>query len=176
MPAGLTKTKRKRGGQKGNQNAHKHGFYSSALTPDEISRYWHIVTNESIDPEMAVLRVKLQSLISQSPVSSCVLREVVRLIVKWSAKKYHLDRSGSAAMKAAVEEALERSSGISIREPESFPKITENQKNETRSFTPGKNNYVSQNESPMLVLFESQRNTFGIQPKCTPHLRERVRL
>ena len=132
MPAQSKPVKRKCGGQKGNQNARKHGFYSSALTLDEISRYWHIVTNESIDPEMAILRVKLQSLISQSPVSPHVLREVVRLIVKWSAKKYHLDRSGSATMKAAVEEALDRSSGISLRKSESFPKITENQKNESQ--------------------------------------------
>ena len=47
-------------------------------------------------------------------------------------------------------------------------KDPQNQKNEARSFTPGKNNYVTQNESPRLVPFESQRNTFGIQPKCTP--------
>ena len=132
MTIGLQRIKRKRGGQKGNQNARKHGFYSSSLTPDEINRYWDIYIHESIDPEMAVLRVKLQSLISQSPVSPHILREVVRLIVKWSAKKYHLDRSGSATLKAAVEEALERSSGISLRKPESLPKITENQKNESQ--------------------------------------------
>ena len=47
-------------------------------------------------------------------------------------------------------------------------KDPQNQKNEARSFTPGKNNYVTQNESPRLVPFESQQNTFDIQPKCTP--------
>ena len=121
-----------RGGQQGNQNARKHGFYSSSLTPDEIDRYWDIYIHESIDPEMAVLRVKLQSLISQSPVSPHVLKEVVRLIVKWSVKKYHLDRAGSTALKAAVEEVLEGSSGISLRKSESLSEITENQKNESQ--------------------------------------------
>jgi hypothetical protein len=148
MPAGLTKTKRNRGGQKGNQNARKHGFYSSALTPDEINRYWDICIHESIDPEMAVLRVKLQSLISQSPISPSVLREVVRLIVKWSVKKYHLDRSGSATLKAAVEEVLERSSGISLREPESLPEIIENQKNELSAARHKIKQKSLKNESP----------------------------
>jgi uncharacterized protein YjcR len=36
MPAGLQRVKKLRGGQQGNQNARTHGFYSSALTPDEI--------------------------------------------------------------------------------------------------------------------------------------------
>ena len=88
MPAGLTKTKRNRGGQKGNQNARKHGCYSSALTPDEICRFWNIVNQESVDPEMAVLRIKLPSLIQYAPVDCRTLKEVTRLIVKWSANKY----------------------------------------------------------------------------------------
>jgi hypothetical protein len=138
----MKRVKRNRGGQKGNQNARTHGFYSSALTPDEINRYWDIYIHEAVDPEMAVLRVKLQSLIRQSPVSPHVLGEVVRLIVKWSAKKYHLDRSGSATMKAAVEEVLEKSSGISLREPDSLPKITKIRKTNRASLV------MKSNQSP----------------------------
>jgi len=43
-------------------------FYSSTLSPDEICRFWNIVNQESVDPEMAVLRIKLQSLIQLRPI------------------------------------------------------------------------------------------------------------
>ena len=88
MPAQSKSSKRKRGGQHGNQNARKHGFYSSTLSPDEICRFWNIVNQESVDPEMAVLRIKLQSLIQYAPIDCRTLKEVTRLIVKWSADKY----------------------------------------------------------------------------------------
>ena len=118
MPAGLTKTKRNRGGQKGNQNARKHGFYSSTLSPDEICRFWNIVNQESVDPEMAVLRIKLQSLVSHAPANQRVLRDLCRIIVKWSVKKYRLDCADRAYLKAAVLTVLEHYSGISLARPE----------------------------------------------------------
>ena len=39
----LTPKKRRRGVQPGNQNARKHGFYSVALNPREICRFWNTV-------------------------------------------------------------------------------------------------------------------------------------
>ena len=120
MPAQSKSVKRNRGGQKGNQNARKHGFYSSALTSDEICRFWNIVNQESVDPEMAVLRIKLQSLIHYAPVDCRTLKEVTRLIVKWSANKYHLDRPDRACLRACVESVLENYSGISLCHPENL--------------------------------------------------------
>jgi len=118
LSSNLTKIKRKRGGQKNNQNARKHGFYSSALNHDEICRFWNIVNQESIDSEMAVLRIKLQSLIQRAPSNRRTLKEVSRLIVKWSVKKYRLGRAARACLKAAVMTVLECSSGISLNSPE----------------------------------------------------------
>jgi uncharacterized protein YjcR len=43
IPSASHKVKRKRGAQKGNQNARKHGFYSAALNPTEICQFWNIV-------------------------------------------------------------------------------------------------------------------------------------
>ncbi len=118
MTAGLTRIKRKRGGQKGNQNARKHGFYSSTLKPEEICRFWNIINQERVDPEMAVLRIKLQSLASHAPANQRVLRDLCRIIVKWSVKKYRLDSAESAYLKAAVLTVLEHSSGVSLARPE----------------------------------------------------------
>jgi len=122
MPAQSKSVKRKRGGQKGNQNARKHGFYSSTLSPDEIGRFWNIVNQESVDPEMAVLRIKLQSLIQHAPVDRRTLKEVTRLIVKWAARKYHLDRPDRAYLRACVESVLGDYSGISLCHPENLLK------------------------------------------------------
>jgi hypothetical protein len=108
----LKRIKRKRGGQRGNQNARKHGFYSSSFTPDELNRFRRIITQESIDPEMAALRVKLQSLISQGGVTPFICKEAVRLIVKWSAKKYHLNRADRAILKSATLKLFESIPGF----------------------------------------------------------------
>ena len=116
MPAGLQRVKKKRGGQKGNQNARTHGFYSSALTPDEISRFWNLISQEHVDPEMAILRIKLLSLVNHAP-SHRVLSQVAMLIVRWSAKKYRLNRSDRAYLKAVVENILEQYAGISLNQP-----------------------------------------------------------
>jgi len=114
----LTRIKRKRGGQQGNQNARKHGFYSSKLNPDEICRFWNIVNQESVDPEMAVLRIKLLALISLAPHNHRTLKEASRLIVKWSVNKYCLDWTDRAHLKAAVISVLEMYSGISLSSSE----------------------------------------------------------
>ena len=123
MPARLKRIKNKRGGQKGNQNARKHGFYSTVLNPDQIGSFWNIIGQEHIDPEIALLRIKLQSLISQAPVDCRVLHEVTRLIVKWSAVKYHLNRSDRTCLRTTVLTLFEGYSGISLGGQEKLLKI-----------------------------------------------------
>jgi len=48
MTANQTQIKRKRGGQKGNRNACKHGFYSATLSPAETSQLWNITNLEGV--------------------------------------------------------------------------------------------------------------------------------
>lgn len=79
--------KRKRGGQKSNQNARKHGFYSGTLSHAEITELWKAINVERVDLEIAILRLKLKSFIRQNAGNPYVLREAARLIVKWSRKK-----------------------------------------------------------------------------------------
>jgi hypothetical protein len=116
----MKQTKRKRGGQNGNQNARTHGFYSSLLTPDQMSQLWNIVIKENVPPESAILRLKLQSMLSQSTANTRTLKEAVRLIVKWSAQKYHLNRAGRVHMRAFIESAFQDSSGIPLCKPENL--------------------------------------------------------
>jgi hypothetical protein len=118
----MNKTKRKRGGQKGNQNARTHGFYSSVLTPDQMSQLWTIVIKENVPPESAIMRLKLQSMLSQNTANTRTLQEAVRLLVKWSAQKYHLNRAGRVHMRAILESTFQSYSGIPLCKPEKLLK------------------------------------------------------
>jgi hypothetical protein len=51
--------KRQSGGQPGNQNARKHGFYAVNLTPAELSDYWQLVRVHGLSPQLALTRVKI---------------------------------------------------------------------------------------------------------------------
>jgi hypothetical protein len=58
------KIKRKRGAQKGNQNAFKHGFYSKVLGDTEKMDYRDAVNVEGIDQEIALLRLEIMKVIA----------------------------------------------------------------------------------------------------------------
>ena len=110
VTANQTQTKRKRGGQKGNRNARKHGFYSGTLSPAETRQMWNITNLEGVDPEIAFIRVKLQSSLQHDPGNRRVIGEASRLIVKWYSANYELDATDSKYLKAVVESLLETAS------------------------------------------------------------------
>jgi hypothetical protein len=100
-------TKRKRGGQKGNRNARKHGFYSDTLTPGETRQLWDLTNLEGVDPEVALIRVKLQSSLQHDPGNRRVIGEASRLLVKWYSANYRLDRTDRNYLKTVVDLILE---------------------------------------------------------------------
>ncbi len=101
------KTKRKRGGQKGNQNARKHGFYSTSLSLQQICEFWNAVNLGGVDPEIVALRIKLDSALRYAPGNRRLLREAARLLAKWYRSKYRLAGTDNAAFKKAVRSILE---------------------------------------------------------------------
>jgi len=102
-----TQARRKRGGQKGNRNARKHGFYSGTLSPAETSQLWNITNLEGVDPEIAFIRVKLQSSLQHDPGNLRVIREASRLLVKLYSANYRLDPADRSYLKTVVENLLE---------------------------------------------------------------------
>lgn len=106
MTVNTTETRRKRGGQKGNRNACKHGFYSGTLSPAERSELWNITNLEGVDRELAFIRVKLQSSLERDPGNRRVLREASRLLVKWYSEDCGLDSIERNHLKAVVEDLL----------------------------------------------------------------------
>ena len=61
------KMSRGRGGQPGNQNARKHGFYSRVLSKAEQLEVAEAEGIEGLDGEIAVLRFKLRELLEKHP-------------------------------------------------------------------------------------------------------------
>jgi len=110
MTANETDMKKKRGGQKGNGNARKHGFYSGTLSPAETGQVWNIVNLEGVDPEIAFIRVKLQSSLQHDPGNRRVIREASRLIAEWYSANYGLDATTGSYLKAVVQDLLETAS------------------------------------------------------------------
>ena len=107
VTANQTQTRRKRGGQNGNRNACKHAFYSAALSPAETRELWTITNQEGVDPELALIRVKLQSSLERDPGNRRVVREASRLLVKWYSENYGLDSIERNYLKAVVDNFLE---------------------------------------------------------------------
>jgi len=58
------KVNRKKGGQKGNRNALKHGFYAKVLNEAEKFEFINASDMEGIDDEIALLRLEIKKAIS----------------------------------------------------------------------------------------------------------------
>ena len=94
--------KRKRGGQPGNQNARKHGLYCGALTPGEICEFWNLLNTEDIEPEVAVLRVKVISSLKRDPGNPRLLRDASKLLARWYGAKLGLNRTDINRFRKAI--------------------------------------------------------------------------
>jgi hypothetical protein len=103
----MTQTRRNRGAQRGNQNARKHGFYSTALTPAQASEFWNITKREGVAPPIALLRIKLQDSLQHDPGNRRVITDASRLLAKWYSAQYGLDGADSNYLKAVIEQILE---------------------------------------------------------------------
>jgi hypothetical protein len=95
----MSKSKRRRGGQPGNLNACKHGFYSSEMTPSELCEFWRILISSGTDRAIAALRVKLTSALRADPGNRRVLGDASRLLAKWYCSKYGLSGKDRTAAK-----------------------------------------------------------------------------
>jgi len=107
MTVNQKQSKRKRGAQKGNRNACKHGFYSGTLSPAEICQLRNIIDMEGVDPEIALIRVKLQSSLQYDPDNPRVITEASRLLVKWYSDNYRLDPTDRNYLRKVIENILE---------------------------------------------------------------------
>ncbi len=100
--------KRKPGGQPGNQNARKHGFYSNALTPELQELMLPAKQLEGVDLELALARAKVKSIVANDPNNYAVLFDGLSVIGRLGATKNrlgkHTSRQFSRALKIVIED------------------------------------------------------------------------
>ena len=73
---------KKRGGQMGNQNARTHGFYSRTLTLEQQETLGAAAELRNLDEEIALMRFKISSIITNDPDNHAALLMAVSLLTK----------------------------------------------------------------------------------------------
>ena len=98
--------KGKRVAPKGNQNARKHGFYSRVLDENEQLDFKRATAVEGIDEEIALLRVKIKSLVERDPENIRLIMQATNTLVRMVRMKYNIAKEDKQGLKEAVANVL----------------------------------------------------------------------
>ena len=96
-------TTKRRGAPPGNQNARTHGFYSRVLDEKEQRDYERATEVEGIDSEVALLRVKIQSLIARDPENVRLINQVTNTLARLIMTKYSISKTDKQGLKEAIQ-------------------------------------------------------------------------
>jgi len=99
-------TERKRGAPKGNQNARKHGFYSKVLDEAEKLDFERATGVEGIDDEIALLRVKIKSLIAHDPDNIRLIMQATNTLARLVRTRYNINKKDKKGLKEAIGNVL----------------------------------------------------------------------
>jgi uncharacterized protein YjcR len=101
------KVKRKRGAPEGNQNARTHGFYSKVLDEaEQLDFELAAGFDDSFDGEIAVLRVKIKSLLEKDPENIKLLMQATESLARLVKTKYNITREQKKGLKEAIGNVL----------------------------------------------------------------------
>jgi len=103
MPA---KSKRRRGAPNGNQNARKHGFYSKVLDEVEQLDFELAAGVEGMDDEIALLRVKIKSILEYDPENIKLIMQATDALAKLVRTKYKISKEDKKGLKEAIGNVL----------------------------------------------------------------------
>ena len=103
MPA---ETKRRRGAPKGNQNARKHGFYSRVLDEAEQLDFELASGVEGIDDEIALLRVKIKSILEKDPENISLIMQATSALERMVRTRFNITKEQRKGLKEAIGNVL----------------------------------------------------------------------
>ena len=103
MPA---KAKRRRGAPKGNQNARKHGFYAKVFDEAEEIDFELAAGVEGIDDEIALLRVKIKSLLEHDPENVKLIMQATNTLSNLVKTRYNISKEQKKGLKEAIGNVL----------------------------------------------------------------------
>jgi len=101
-----SEVKRKRGAPKGNQNARKHGFYSKVLDAAEQLDLELASGVEGIDDEIALLRVKIKSVLEHDPENIKLIVEATNTLARLVKTRYNITKEQKKGLKEAIGNVL----------------------------------------------------------------------
>jgi len=100
------KAKRKRGAPKGNQEEHQHSFYTKVLDEAEQLDFELASGVEGFDGEIALLRVKIKSLLENDPENIKLLMQATNTLVRLVKAKYNITGEQKKGLKEAIGNVL----------------------------------------------------------------------
>jgi hypothetical protein len=103
MPA---KARGKRGAPKGNQNARKPSFYAKVLDEAERLDFELASDVEGIDDEIALLRVKIKSLLENDPENIRFIIQMTNALERLVRTRYNITREQRKGLKEAIGNVL----------------------------------------------------------------------
>jgi uncharacterized protein YjcR len=98
--------KKKRGAPKGNQNARKHGFYSKVLDEAEQLDFELASGVEGIDDEIALLRVKIKSILKHDPENIKLIMHATNVLERLVKTRYKITKEQKKGLKEAIGNVL----------------------------------------------------------------------
>ena len=100
------KAERKRGAPKGNQNARKHGFYSKVLDEAEQLDFELASGVEGIDDEIALLRVKIKSILEKDPENISLIMQATSALERLVKTRFNITKEQRKGLKEAIANVL----------------------------------------------------------------------
>ncbi len=98
--------KGKGGAPKGNQNARKHGFYSKVLNEADKLDFERATGVDGIDDEIALLRVKIKSLLERDPENIKLIMQATNALERLIRTRYSLSKEDKKGLKEAIANVL----------------------------------------------------------------------
>lgn len=95
-----------RGAPKGNQNARKHGFYSKALNEVEQLDFEKATRVDGIDEEIALLRVKIKSVLEHDPENIKLLIQATNTLIRLVRTRYNIGKEDKQGLREAISNVL----------------------------------------------------------------------
>src|SRR3989338_6451618 len=102
----MPRERRKIGGQPGNQNARKHGFYSKVLDEAEQLDLELATGVEGINDEIALLRVKIKSLLERDPENIKLIMLATNTLLRLVRTRYNISQEDKKGLKEAIANVL----------------------------------------------------------------------
>ena len=98
--------KSKRDAPRGNQNARKLGFYSKVLDEAEQLELKAAREIEGIDDEIALLRVKIHSLLEKDPDNIKLIMQATNTLARLLRTRFNLEKKQGKSVKEAIAKVI----------------------------------------------------------------------